>query len=149
MDDGTNVCSELPLGSKLEDGIIVIDETKIEADREIKADIRTANIILEIANEVSTFIDLTVDSPSMNESGWMPLLDLQVCVIENKIVYKFYKKSMSNKLVMMERSAMPTKIKRNALVQEVIRRLRNTSRSLPWSVKSKILSDFSFAMKLS
>ena len=51
--------------------------------------------------------------------------------------------------MMMERSAMPTKIKRNALVQEVIRRLRNTSRSLPWSVKSKILSDFSFAMKLS
>ena len=56
---------------------------------------------------------------------------------------------MSNQLVMMERSAMPKKIKRNSLVQEVIRRLRNTSRCLPWSVKSKILSEFSFAMKLS
>ena len=85
----------------------------------------------------------------MNESGWMPLLDLQVCVREKKVLYKFFKKSMSNPLVMMERSAMPTKIKRNALVQEVIRRLRNTSRRLPWSEKSRILSEFSFAMKLS
>ena len=35
-------------------------------------------------------------------------------------------------------SAMPMKIKRNALVQEVIRRLRNTStsRSLPWEFSS-------------
>ena len=82
------MCTELPLGSKIENGKIVIDEDKIEADRHIKADIRTANIVLEIANGVSEFIDLTVDSPSMNESGWMPLLDLQVCVRENKVLYK-------------------------------------------------------------
>ena len=79
----------------------------------------------------------------------MPLLDLQVMVKNNQILYKFFMKSMSSKYVMMQNSAMPMKIKRNALVQEVIRRLRNTSRSLQWSIKAEILSEFSYSMKMS
>ena len=69
--------------------------------------------------------------------------------IKIQTLFKFFKKSMSSKYVMMQDSAMPMKIKRNALVQEVIRRLRNTSRSLAWSQKSEILSEFSFSMRLS
>ena len=47
---------------------------------------------------------------------------------------------------MLERSAMPSKIKRNSLVQEGIRRLRNTRRSLPWSEKAEILSQYSHSL---
>ena len=124
-------------------------EEEIEGDKTIPADIRTSDIIVEIANTISPFIDLTVDSPSRNISGWMPILDLQMKVEADQIIYKFYKKSVSNKLTMMERSAMPTQIKRNSLVQEGIRRLRNTKRDLPWSVKSEILSEYSFSLMLS
>ena len=42
-----------------------------------------------------------------------------------------------------------TKIKRNTLVQEGIRRLRNTSRELPWAIKAEILSEFSHKLMLS
>ena len=149
VDDGTNVTTPLPLGSRLENDKIVIDENQIVNDREIPADIRTSKILVEIGNGICEFINLTVDSPSKNESGWMPLLDLQVMVKNNQILYKFFKKSMSSKYVMMQNSAMPMKIKRNALVQEVIRRLRNTSRSLQWSIKAEILSEFSYSMKMS
>ena len=41
---------------------------------------------------------------------------------------------------------MPNKIKQNSLAQEVIRRLRNTRRSLPWSEKAAILSQFSHSL---
>ena len=44
---------------------------------------------------------------------------------------------------------MPMKIKRNGLVQEGIRRLRNTKRELPWSLKADILSDFSHKLMIS
>ena len=44
---------------------------------------------------------------------------------------------------------MPNKIKLNSLVQEVIRRLRNTSRELPWSVKANILFQFSHSLMCS
>ena len=50
----------------------------------------------------------------MNESGWIPLLDLPCMVKNNQILYKFFKKSMSSKYVMVQNSAMSMKIKRNA-----------------------------------
>ena len=53
-------------------------------------------------------------------------VDLCVRIEDNTIVYKFYKKAVSNPVLMRQDSAMPDRIKRNAVVQEGIRRLRNT-----------------------
>ena len=64
MDDGNGVSSSLPPGSRLIDGRVKVVEEEIEGDNTIPADIRTSDIILEIANTISPFIDLTVDSPS-------------------------------------------------------------------------------------
>ena len=79
----------------------------------------------------------------------MPILDIQVKVENDKIIYKFYKKPMSSPLLMLEKSAMPRRIKRNTLAEEGLRRLRNTKRELAWELKADILSEFSFSMMLS
>ena len=79
----------------------------------------------------------------------LPILDIQVKVENNKIIYKFYKKPVSSPLLMLERSAMPMKIKRNTLAEEGLWRLRNTKRDLAWEIKADILSEFSFSMMLS
>ena len=81
--------------------------------------------------------------------GWMPILDCQIRVEENEIQYKFFKKPMATPLVMMQTSALPANVKRSSLIQEVIRRLRNKKRSLPWEVKAEILSEFSNSMRMS
>ena len=61
----------------------------------------------------------------------MPILDCQMKVEEeNEIQYKFFKKPMATPLVMIETSALPGNVKRNSLIQEVLRRLKNTKRSL-------------------
>ena len=130
-------------------GKIIVVEEEIEADMEVPGDERTAKIILEIGNSVSEFINLTADYPSKHESGWMPLLDIQVRVRNNQVEHKFYKKEVSNPLLMLASSAMPIKIKRNSLAQEGIRRLRNTSRHLPWETKAEIMSEFSHKLMLS
>ena len=54
----------------------------------------------------------------------MPILDCQMKVEENEIQYKFFKKPMATPLVMMETSALPGNVKRNSLIQEVLRRLK-------------------------
>ena len=74
----------------------------------------------------------------------MPLLDLEVIVAtDQSIDYRFYSKPCSSKFVMMRDSAMPAKTKMNSLVQDVIRRLRNTSVALPWEEhQAVILTDF-------
>ena len=115
----------------------------------IPKDQRTTKIVLEIANSISESTKLTIDCPSLNKNNFMPILDVQVKVTNNTIEYRFYKKEVSNHLVMLARSAMPNNIKRNSLVQEVIRRLRNTRRDLPWSEKAAILSEFSHSMMCS
>ena len=95
VDHGNMAARALPLGSRLINGRIEIVESEIEGDREIPADIRTSRIFLEIANSVS-FLKLTVDSPSMHPAGFMPILDIQVRTEDDKIVYKFYRKEVSN-----------------------------------------------------
>ena len=65
------------------------------------------------------------------------------------IIYKFYKKDVSNPRVILENSAMLMKVKWFTCVQEMIRRLRNTHRDMDWSVKRDILSEFSWSLHLS
>ena len=69
---------------------------------------------------------------------------LKVGVVENKLVWQFYRKKMTNFFVLMERSAMPSRTKRVSLVQEVVRIL-----SLPDVIRNNFLSEFSLRMKIS
>ena len=150
VDDGNIISSQFPLGARLcEDGKIRVIENEVEVDRNIPGDERTAKIFAELGNSISGFIKLTTDFPSKHENGFMPLLDIQVKVERNQVIYKFYSKPMSSQFVILSKSAMSDKIKRNTLVQEAIRRLRNTSRELPWDLKAQILSEFSNKMMIS
>ena len=79
----------------------------------------------------------------------MPLLDLKVQVQQNQIFYEFYKKEVSNPLLMLNQSAMSSKVKRASLTQEALRRLRNTKREIPWERKAEILSEYSHKLMVS
>ena len=79
----------------------------------------------------------------------MPVLDVQARVQNNKIEYMFYKKPVSSEYFMLANSAMPQTVKRSACVQEVLRRLRNTKRELPWKLKAEIISKFSNSLRIS
>ena len=49
-----------------------------------------------IANSLDSDIQLTVDTPSQNESGQLPVLDLGLSVVNNKICHTFYSSLSSN-----------------------------------------------------
>ena len=148
IDDNNISCECLPPGSRFIDGKVRIIESEIESDKEIPGDLRTSRILLEIGNSVS-HLTLTSDCPSQHPTNFMPILDLQCTVRENKILFKFFKKPMANPLLMTKSSAMPYQVKRASLAQEALRRLRNTSRSLPWSEAAEILSEYSHKLMLS
>ena len=121
----------------------------MEEDKEIPDDERTARLLTQLGNEIFEFIRLTSDYPSAHPSGYMPLLDIQTRIQDGKVSYVFFKKSMSNPLLLRANSAMPLRMKRTALIQEGLRRLLRTRRQLPWEIKAKILSEFSHKMMLS
>ena len=149
MDDGNWAAKALPPGCRLVEGKLEIVQSEVENDCQIPADIRTGEIIREIGNSINNYIRLTVDTPSSHPSGWMPILNIQVKVENNKIVYKWFRKEMSNYLLLLANSAMPWRTKRECLVQYAMTILLNTSRQLPWEVVADTLSEFSHRMLVS
>ena len=126
-----------------------IKQDKMQEDMGVPNDARVASIIQQIANKICPFIKVTVDCPSKHASGYMPILDIEVAVKNNKILHRFIRKSMVNFLVLQEASAMPFRMKMVCLKQEVVRTLRNNCTSEDESVKNYFLSEFSLRLQVS
>ena len=88
-DDGNHIMEAVPLGSKVINNQVVIDEDFAKIDNR-PADLRTAEIVQDLANNICDFIKVTVDYPSKYDTGFMPLLDLQVRMMIKKVQYVFY-----------------------------------------------------------
>ena len=65
----------------------------------------------------------------------------------SKIRRGFYEKKMKNKYVMMRNSAVGMKTKRRTLVQEVVRRMRNSDRETELEEVGEVLSKFCQKMR--
>ena len=150
VDDGDYITDPLPPGTRLIGDKFVVMEEHVEEDMEKPDDERTAKLITELGNSIFKFIRLTSDYPSAHPSGYMPILDIKTNIQDDgKVSYVFFKKSVSNPLLLRANSAMPLRMKRTALIQEGLRRLLRTRRQLPWDIKARILSEFSHKMMLS
>ena len=66
-----------------------------------------------------------------------------------QLATEFYEKPMLGDMVMMERLAMPKKIKMASLSQEVVRRDRNQTGAAPDELRAKHLTKFMFKLKIS
>ena len=151
IDDTANGAEALRPGTRWsdEEGRMILHPHLIEEDLAVPSDTRTAREIAMMGSSISQMISLTWDCPSNNENKKMALLDTEVWVEENVVWYEHYRKPMANPLLMMEISAMPAKVKRTTMVQEVVRIRRNTRPGLPWDVTVKHLNEFCKRMKSS
>ena len=149
MDDTADAGQALAPGLRWEDGKMVHRPELVEEDRGTPSDLRTMREFVKLGSSVNPDVQLTGDCPSNHLSGKMPALDTQIWVENRQIRFEHYRKPMSNPLVMMECSAMPTKVKRTTLTQEVVRILRNISKELPKETANKHLSEFSSRMMAS
>ena len=113
------------------------------------ADIRTMREVVKMGSSLDATIQLTGDCPSANANGKMPLLNTQVWVENNKVLYEHYRKPVANDLLMLEMSAMPAGMKRTVLTQEVVRIRRNIHPELPWETTVEHLNNFSERLRLS
>ena len=131
----------------------------VEIDlEEEKEDSRTMKEVSKMADSICPVLKTTYDSPSLQENGKMPLLNLQVWVErvekeggrkEWEVMWEYYRKPCAARNLMLARSAMSDRIKRSSLTQEAIQILRSCTRSLPWAQRAAHLSDFCLRMKIS
>ena len=112
-------------------------------------DQRTMREFRVMANTILPFIQVTFDTVDDHPSKTLPVLDLQ-CWTEGKVIlHKYYEKPMSSKYCIMEASAMSANTKWSSLSQEVIRRMKNTSRRVSHDEREEILTDFMFKLQRS
>ena len=177
VDDHNLAMEELPPGSKFRDGKVVIVpeegncqvegcvnryegncqvegcvnryETEIDLDS-LPGDQRTALVMKEVANSICEFTSFKTDCPSANDSGWMPLLDIQSRVEpDNRIVWKYYEKDVTSPFTILNTSALPQKVKRRSLIQEGLRRLHNTCPALVQELKQELMEGLAEKMMVS
>ena len=113
-------------------------------------DQRTFQILKDISNSIDRNIQMEFDVPSLHSSNRVPVLDLEVWVdVENKIQHSFYSKPISSPYTILYRSAVPAQVKRNSLLQEGLRRIRNYSESVTDQERNEILSKFMNSLRIS
>ena len=105
-------------------------------------------VLNEIANSIHPMIELTSDIPSNHTDGKLPVLDLKVKLgLKNQIDFEFYEKKTKNSRVILASSALPWRQKETILVNEAVRRLRNTTPQLGSETQNFHLNVFMVKLK--
>ena len=117
---------------------LVVDMVMVRSkEQERKKDDLTAHLYGEGANTVlPKSIRMEVDFPSAHSTGRIPILDMEVWVSKelgskeqeiSRISFNHHSKPVASKDVIYERSAFTTREKKNILLEDASRRLRNCS----------------------
>ena len=84
--------------------------------------------------------------------GYLPILDNKMRLERvdgiTRIRHLFYRKPMASKEVTWARSALTTRSKRDILIQDLVRRLRNCDSAVSEKEKEEIISEYSYSMKI-
>ena len=149
VDDETEGLAALEPGVKFEGGKLVIDEDKVEEDKAKADDLRTFEVLKDIGNSFFDCIQFTIDVPSLNENGRLPVLDLNLRVANNKFEHEFFQKTCTSEMLIPYTSAHSRKMKMSVLVEERVRRLRNHSRGLDWERSRQVMEEWSRKLRRS
>ena len=99
---------------------------KLVFDREhptasLAEDARTFTLLQVIANSLDPGIKMMFEVPSMMQNGRLPVLDLELFIVNNKVQLSFFKKPVSSPFTIMYASVLPANQKRNSLFHECLR----------------------------
>ena len=131
-------------GAKIAGGMLTIDKKSKAQDSHRNKDEICMELLKEVGNRIHKSIQIEVDYLSKHEDNLMPILDLKVWIARkivimngqdctvNVVLHEFYTKEVSSKMMLSSRSALPMKVKRTVLTQEVLRVLLNCNPEIPW-----------------
>ena len=149
VDDELESLAAVEPGVRFEGGKLIVKEDEILADQLLSADERTFRLLKDIGNSIFDCIQFTIDVPSLNENGKLPMLDLNLEVVNGKIEHGFFQKPCTSEIVIPYTSAHSRKMKMAVLVEEGVRRLRNHSRGLEWERSRQVMEEWSRRLRRS
>ena len=151
VDDVNIVMQKLEMGTRWVCGKLETRDSWAQEDREAgkSQESVTMDVVRGIAESVIPWLEFTSDLPEDHKSKMVPMLDLEVWVVPangkeecDKLGWRFFEKKVNTQRVLRESSALTWRCKLVSLSQECFRRLRNTARQVPSSVRTQILCKF-------
>ena len=135
------------LYKRYKDDINLVLDTNINGNNKPEREATTLEVIMEKANSIHPSIKVTGDIPSRYDDNRLPILDLKVWIGEAepnvyKVMTSHYMKDVSTRAVINEKSSHPKSMKKNVLINEALRILRNCSEFLEWEETAGHLSYF-------
>ena len=147
VDDARNFLRPLANGWRWDGMNFVFTEQAHSEDLEndISDENRTINELVKAMCSLVDYLVFEGEGPDMFENRKLPTLDTELWYDAelNEVLYSFFEKPMCPNKVLQKSTALPETCLRSSLTQEVVRRLKNTSESLPKTHVSGILSKFS------
>ena len=93
-------------------------------------------------------IKMTIDYPSLHDDNKLPVLDLKVWVGDNnQMFHEFYMKPMAYQGLIRHDSGLPSRMIKNVIFNEGMRRVSNCSPGLSWDNKVIHLNQFNLFLK--
>ncbi|CAH3180159.1 unnamed protein product, partial [Porites lobata] len=144
VDDINVIVGAVEPGAKIAGGMLTIDEESKAQDSHRSKDEMCMELLKEVGNGIHKSIQIEVDYPSRHEDNLMPILDLKMWIHRKNVImngedctvnvvsHEFYAKEVSSKMMLSSRSALPMKVKRTVLTQEVLRVLLSCNPEIPW-----------------
>ena len=125
--------------------VAISDYLKTEFASLAEIEQAVANFILKLADSVYPgVLKFEADVPSNHLSRKIPILDICCWIVNNIVMFEFYKKDVSSNCVLGPDSGFTPAVLRNILLQEQLRRLMNCCRELEVSRKMTHLSNFQY-----
>ena len=145
---GNNMILEL-YKRYVDDSNMVIDDRRADTTDE-----SVVKYISKIADSIDQCIRTTYDYCSNYKDGKLPMLDTKLWIGKSindewKILHTHYMKDVSSRFLIHARSAHPSNMKLNVLVNEGLRVLRNCSIHLGWEEGKRHLQYFVQRMQYS
>ena len=111
-----------------------VDDTNVIAEKKNNNEEETTKEMFDIAQTIIEDIAVTMDLPSNHEDQCLPILDM-ACWLDSQgnLNYKHFEKKTASKLVIPNRSAHSASSKRAVHINELVRRMMNTSKRLDWN----------------
>jgi uncharacterized protein YktA (UPF0223 family) len=136
------------LYQRYEDDIdLIIENEKENMKSQKDKENNTLRECMTIADSIHKSIKVTGDIPSNYDDCKLPILDLKVWIGEvkpgvHKVITSHYMKDVSTRAVIDHKSSHPMQMKRNVMINEVLRILRNCNEHCPWEEVTKHISYF-------
>ena len=114
-DDILMAIKRIENGTKLNEGKLVIDETKKMEDETKNGSRKTFEVLKEIAEEVDPMLKFTIDTPDKQKDDKIAVLDLKVHINEKenyRLDYEHFEKATKHPQVILSDSALSMRMKR-------------------------------------